>query len=86
MEKFGQEVNFKDSRHWITKIEKRIHLNDKFENAEKDVGLIKVNDENYKILFMARVKIDEICQPKGKDVWLLNKEFIRIYRILFKKI
>ena len=86
LEKFGQEVNFKDSRHWITKIEKRIHLNYKFENAEKDVGLIKVNDENYKILFMARVKIDEICQPKGKDVWLLNKEFIRIYRILFKKI
>ena len=86
LEKFWQEVNFKDSRHWITKIEKRIHLNYKFENAEKDVGLIKVNDENYKILFMARVKIDEICQPKGKDVWLLNKEFIRIYRILFKKI
>ena len=35
---------------------------------------------------MARVKIDEISRPKDKDVWVLDKEFIRIYRILFKKI
>ena len=83
-----EEVNFKDARHWKTQIKRGsgVYLNYKFENAEKDVGLIKVNDENYKILFMARVKINEICQPKGKDVWVLNKEFIRIYRILFKKI
>ena len=35
---------------------------------------------------MARVKIDEISRPKDKDVWVLDKRFIKIFKILFKKI
>ena len=65
---------------------KDIYLNYKIENAEKEAALIEVNGKKYKILLMARVKIDEISKPKEKDVWVLDKEFIRIYRILFKKI
>ena len=65
---------------------KDIYLNYKIENAEKEAALIEVNGKKYKILLMARVKIDEISKPKDKDVWVLDKEFIRIYRILFKKI
>ena len=34
---------------------------------------------------MARVKIDEISQPKNEDYWVLDKKFIRPYRILFKE-
>ena len=34
---------------------------------------------------MVRVKIDEISQPKNKDVWVLDKKFIRVYRILLKE-
>ena len=77
-----KKIDPKDSNQ----IEKGIHLNYKIENAEKEAGLIEVNGKKYKILLMARVKIDEISRPKDKDVWVLDKRFIRIYRILFKKI
>ena len=77
-----KKIDPKDSNQ----IEKGIYLNYKIENAEKEAGLIEVNGKKYKILLMARVKIDEISRPKDKDVWVLDKRFIRIYRILFKKI
>ena len=35
---------------------------------------------------MVRVKIDEISQPKYEDYWVSDKQYIRIYRILFKEI
>lgn len=34
---------------------------------------------------MAKVKINEILEPENDDFWVLDKKFIRIYRILFKK-
>ena len=34
---------------------------------------------------MAKVKINEISQPKDSDIWVLDKKFIRVYRILFKE-
>ena len=86
LKEFEKDADFKDSRHWIMKNKKGVYLNYKFENAEKDASLIEINGKEYKILLMARVKIDEICQPKNKDIWFLDKEFIRIYRILFKNI
>ena len=90
LKEFEKDPDFKDSRHWKmemkNKNKKGVYLNYKFENAEKDASLIEINGKEYKILLMARVKIDEICQPKNKDIWFLDKDFIRIYRILFKKI
>ena len=35
---------------------------------------------------MVKVKIDEICQKKNDDTWVLDKQYIRIYRILYKEI
>ena len=66
-------------------------MHSKIENAEKDAGLINIKNENnenktYKVLLMARVKIDEISQPKNEEFWVFGKQFIRIYRILFKEI
>ena len=92
IEIFERKVDFKDdTRHWKKKYEKGIFLHSKIENAEKDAGLINIKNENnenktYKVLLMARVKIDEISQPKNEDFWVLGKQFIRIYRILFKEI
>ena len=92
IEIFERKVDFKDdTRHLKKKFEKGIFLHSKIENAEKDAGLINIKNENnenktYKVLLMARVKIDEISQPKNEDFWVLGKQFIRIYRILFKEI
>ena len=52
--------------------------------AEKFTKTISFNKKNYKILLMAKVKIDKIRQPEGTSFWVLNDEHIRIYRILFK--
>ena len=35
---------------------------------------------------MARVLIEKIREPDDIDYWILNKEDIRIYRILVKEI
>ena len=86
LEKYENEVDFKDERHWIKRIKKRIYIYNKIENAENYAGRLDIDDKKYKILFMVRVKIDEICQPKNEDIWALDKKYIRIYRILFKEI
>ena len=86
LEKYEKNIDFKDKRHWIKRIDKGIYLYNKIENAENYAGILDIDDKKYKILFMVRVKIDEICQPKNEDIWALDKKYIRIYRILFKEI
>ena len=85
LEIFERKVDFDDKRHWTKKYEKGIYLNSKIENVENDSGIVTIGDKIYKLLLMVRVKIDEISQPKNKDVWVLDKKFIRVYRILLKE-
>ena len=84
-EMFERKIEFEDKRHEGKKYEKGIYLNPKIENAEKEAGLVTIEDKTFKILLMVRVKIDEISQPKNEDYWVLDKKFIRPYRILFKE-
>ena len=86
LEKYENEVDFKDERHWKQRIKKGIYLNNKIENAEKNSGIINIDNKEFKVLFMVKVKIDEICQKKNDDTWVLDKQYIRIYRILYKEI
>ena len=85
LEIFERKIDFDDIRHKSKKYEKGIYLNSKIENVENDSGLVTIDDKIYKFLLMVRVKIDEISQPKNKDVWVLDKKFIRVYRILLKE-
>ena len=86
LEIFEKEVNFRDSNHWINRLKKGIYLNSKIEKVEKDAASVIINQKKFKILLMVRVKIDEIAKPENQDCWVLDKKFIRIYRILFKEI
>ena len=86
LEKYENEVDFKDERHWKQRIKKGIYLNNKIENAEKNLGIINIDNKEFKVLFMVKVKIEEICQKKNDDTWVLDKQYIRIYRILYKEI
>ena len=81
-----KEINFLDKRHWVNKISKGIILYPKVQEAEKNCCVVELNKINYKILLMARVKINEIIEPENGEFWALDKQFVRIYRIIFKEI
>ena len=53
--------------------------------AEKYTQIINFNNKEYKVLLMAKVKVKEIRVPEGTNFWVLNKDDIRLYRILFKE-
>ena len=74
-----------DIRNW-GKVGKGVYLTPNIRIAEKLTKIISVNNKKYKVLFMARAYIKEIREPENTYFWVLNKENIRIYRILFKEI
>ena len=86
LELFERKVDFDDKRHWLKKYKKGIYVYSKIENVEKDACEVTIGNTKYKIILMVKVKIDEISQPKNEDVWVLDKKFIRVYRILLKQI
>ena len=53
--------------------------------AENYSGIISFNKERYKVALMAKVRIDKIRESKDINFWILNSKYIRIYRILLKK-
>ncbi len=72
-----------DKRRW-KKVGEGIYMTPYIKIAEKYTQNITFNNKKYKVLLMAKVKIDKIREPKGTNFWVLNNEDIRIYRILFK--
>ena len=54
--------------------------------AEHYTGIISFNNKKYKVLLMARVKIENIREPEKSNFWVLNQEDVRIYRILLKEV
>ena len=86
LEIFERKVDFDDKRHWKKKYQKGIYLNSKIEKVENDAAPVTIEGKKFKVLLMVRVKIDEISQPKYEDYWVSDKQYIRIYRILFKEI
>ena len=74
-----------DKRRW-KKVGEGIYMTPYIKIAEKYTQNITFSNKKYKVLLMAKVKIDKIREPKGTNFWVLNNEDIRIYRILFKSI
>ena len=74
-----------DKRRW-KKVGEGIYMTPYIKIAEKYTQNITFNNKKYKVLLMAKVKIDKIREPKGTNFWVLDNEYIRIYRILFKSI
>ena len=82
--------NFKeqfDKRYW-DKVGNGIYLRPNIKIAENFTTTIPIGEKKYKILLMAKVKKDKIKEPKnGKNgFWIVDKDSIRIIRILFKEI
>ena len=80
---FQSKLN--DIRHG-GEVKDGIYLTPYINIAEKYTDCISFNNQKYKVLLMAKVKIDKIREPEGSNFWVLNNEDIRIYRVLLKKI
>ena len=85
----GKSQNFKnskDKRNPEKEIGEGIYLSPSISLAEKFSGITLINGKKYKIVLMARVLIEKIREPNDIQFWILDKIFIRIYRILVKEI
>ena len=86
--------NFKEYEKKVDIIDKRdcrimkkgIYVYSKIKNAENEPVGINIGKNDYLILLNVKVKQNKICEPKNEDIWFLDAEFIRVYRILFKNI
>ena len=78
--------NSPDKRHKDKKIGDGIYLCPNLEHSEPYAGIIILNKRKYKIALMARVLIDQIRELKDLKYFVLDKQYIRIYRILLKEV
>ena len=67
-------------------INDKVNLYPDINDAEKNTDTFYFNKKFYKIILMAKVLIENIKKSKDLDCWILDKENIRIYRILFKEV
>lgn len=65
-----------------------IYIFPNIENADKYTNIFDLNGKKFKILLMLKVKQDKIKEPENNKMgyWIVDKEFVKIYRILFKEI
>ena len=78
-------VKFDNKKHW-EKVGEGIWMTPYIKIAEKYTQIINFNNKEYKVLLMAKVEFTKIRVPKGTNFWVLNKDDIRLYRILFKEV
>ena len=81
--------NEDDIRHKGKKVGVGVYCFNDPKLLEENTETIKVNDENYKVGFMVRVKPDKIrASEKNKKIWILSGNYtdLRPYGILLKKI
>ena len=77
--------NCNDIRHPGKKVGTGVYLTSSLNIAEGYSGIIPLYNKKYKIILMARVLIDQIREPEDFNYWVLNKDYIRVYRILLKE-
>ena len=75
-----------DKRHGNSKIGEGVYFCLDIKEAEEFAGIIDFNKKKYKIVLMARVLIEKIREPKEMKYFVLDSEYIRVYRILLKEI
>ena len=80
---FNNKIN--NIRRWKS-INKGVYVMNDIKLAEKYTQSIIIGDKIYKILFMVKVKISEIVEQKNSKFWILDDKYIRVYRIIFKRI
>ena len=75
-----------DKRHSNNKVGEGICLTPKIKFAENYSGILLINGKRYKVVLMAKVLIEKIRELNDIDLWILNRDEIRFYRILLKEV
>ena len=78
--------HLEDIRHPGKQIGTGVYLTPNINIVENYSGIISFNKERYRVALMAKVEIEKIRESKDINFWVLNSEYIRIYRILLKKL
>ena len=74
-------------RHPGKKVGNGVYLTPNLNFVDNYSGIILFNKRKYRVALMVKVKIDKIREPKDINyIWVLNKDYVRAYRILLKKI
>ena len=80
------KCNYSDIRHKNKRIGTGVYLTQNINICENYSGQISFNNSKYKIALMVKVLNSKIREPEDINFWILYRDYIRIYRILIKKI
>ena len=81
------KLKLDDIRHPGKKVGTGVYLTPNLNFVDNYSGIIMYNERKYRVALMVKVKIDQIREPKDINyIWVLNKNYVRAYRILLKKI
>jgi len=80
------KCNYYDIRHKSKRIGTGVYLTPNINIAEDYSGEILFNNSKYKIALMVKVLNAKIREPEDINFWILHRDYVRIYRVLIKKI
>ena len=80
------KCNYSDIRHINKRIGTGVYLTPNINIAEDYSGEISFNNSKYKIALMVKVLNAKIREPEDINFWILHRDYVRIYRVLIKKI
>ena len=75
-----------DKRHKNQRIGTGVYLYQKIEMAERIAQEHIIEGKKYKLVFMVKVSIEKIKEPKDINYWVVEPDYTRIYRILIKEL
>ena len=80
-------MKYEDKRHIGKRVGTGVYLTPNLKILENYCGIITYNKKKYLVALMTKVKIDKIREPKDINfIWVLPKDYVRAYSILFKKL
>ena len=76
-----------DQYHPGQKVGKGVYCSKSINHAEKYAGICEINEQKFKTVFMLRVNPEAIRHYNcDSELWVVDEDEIRPYRILYKNI
>ena len=78
--------NYFDKRNPGKIIGKGVYLYQKIKMAEEKAEENLIDGKKYKLVFMTKVLTEKIKEPENINYWIVEPNYIRIYRVLIKEV
>lgn len=76
--------NHINKRNINEKVGRGVYIYQNIEMAEQKAIKILIDGKKYKLVFMVKVLIEKIKEPIDINYWILDPNYLRIYRVLIK--